>query len=165
MDMQEFVSGCRSCDPRTDPDRASELLKAAAELGATILIKREKNSAVPYQQVIDAYNENCGKLPKATKLTDKRKRAIRSCMAQGFSIDDMREAFRKAASTPFLTGKNERGWRASFDFIIKPDNMQKILEGVYGTAVPQNDPPSYDLDLYMQHVLYNTPKIKQEAIT
>ena len=159
MDMREFVSGCRSCDPRTDPDRAGELLKAAVELGEAILKMREKNSAVPYQQVIDAYNQNCGSLPKATKLTDHRQRAIRSCLAQGFAADDMREAFRKAASSPFLTGENDRCWRANFDFIIKPDNMQKIIEGVYGSAAPQGD-HSYNLDLILQHALHNTPKIK-----
>lgn len=159
MDMREFVSGCRDCDPRADPNRAAELLKAAAELGEAILKNWEKNSAVPYQQIIDAYNQNCGSLPKATKLTDKRKRAIRTCAAQGFSVDDMREAFQKAASTPFLTGQNERGWRANFDFIIKPDNMQKILEGAYGSAVPQGE-HSYDLDLIMQHAMHNTPKIR-----
>lgn len=160
MDMQEFVSGCRSCDPHTEPDRADELLKAAAELGEAILKKREKNASIPYQQIVDAYNENCNKLPKATKLTDNRKRAVRSCMAQGFSVDDMREAFRKANETPFLTGQNKDGWRANFDFIIKPANMQKILEGAYGVAVTRNNSHSYDLDLFMQHVLENTPKIK-----
>lgn len=134
MDMQEFVSGCRNCDPRTDPDRADELLRAAAELGEAILKKREKTVSVPYRQIIDAYNENCGKLPKATKLTDKRRRAIRSCMAQGFTANEMCRAFKTAAATPFLTGANSRSWRANFDFIIKPDNMQKILEGAYGTA-------------------------------
>ncbi len=134
MDMREFVSGCRSCDPRVDPDLADDLLKAAAELGEAILKKREKSASVPYRQIIDAYNESCGSLPKATKLTDKRKRAIRSCMAQGFTADEMCRAFRFAASTPFLTGENDRRWRANFDFIIKPDNMQKILEGAYGTA-------------------------------
>lgn len=159
MDMREFVSGCRECDPRAAPDRAAELLKAAAELGEAILKNREKNSAVPYQQIIDAYNQNCGSLPKATKLTDKRKRAIRTCAAQGFSVDDMREAFQKAASTPFLTGQNERGWRANFDFIIKPDNMQKILEGAYGSAATQGE-HSYNLDLIMQHAMHNTPKIR-----
>ena len=159
MDMREFVSGCRSCDPRTDPDRAGELLKAAAELGEAILKKREKNSAVPYQQIIDSYNQNCGKLPKATKLTEKRKRAIRSCLAQGFTVEEICEAFQKAASTPFLTGENDRCWRANFDFIIKPDNMQKIIEGVYGSADPQGD-HSYNLDLILQHALYDTPKIK-----
>lgn len=159
MDMREFAEGCRECDPRADPDRAAELLRYAAELGEAILKKREKAAAVPYQQIVDAYNEMCGKLPKVKKLIDKRKRAIRTCMAQGFSADDMREAFRQAASTPFLTGKNERGWRANFDFIIKPDNMQKILEGAYGAAVQQNE-HSYDLDLFMQNAIYNTPKIE-----
>lgn len=137
MDMQEFVEGCRWCDPHSDPDRAAELLKYAAELGEAILKNREKSASVPYQQIKDAYNDNCGKLPKVTKLTPKRQRAIRSCMAQGFTADEICEAFSKAASVPFLTGQNERGWRANFDFIIKPDNLQKILEGVYGSAVQQ----------------------------
>lgn len=158
MDMREFVSGCRECDPHDEPERAAELLRNAAELGAAILKSREKSAAVPYQQVIDAYNDNCGNLPKATKLTDKRRRAVRSCMAQGFTVDEICEAFRKAAETPFLTGQNERGWRANFDFIIKPDNMQKILEGAYGTAV-QGD-HSYNLDLIMEQAMYSTPKIR-----
>lgn len=158
MDMKEFAEGCRECDPRADPDRATELLRYAAELGEAILKKREKNSAVPYQQVIDAYNELCGKLPKVKKLIDKRKRAVRTCMAQGFSLDDIREAFRKANETPFLTGQNKHGWRANFDFIIKPDNMQKILEDTYGPAA-QNE-HSYNLDLFMQNAIYNTPKIE-----
>lgn len=135
MDMQGFIEGCHNCDPRSDPDRAAELLKSAAELGEAILKKREKAASVPYRQIMEAYNDICcGKLPMAAKVTDKRKRAIRSCMAQGFDFTEMCEAFKKAASTPFLTGKNDRRWRANFDFIIKADNMQKILEGAYGTA-------------------------------
>lgn len=159
MDMREFVSGCRDCDPRAEPDRAAELLKYAAELGAAILKNREKSAAVPYQQIVDAYNQNCGSLPKATKLTEKRKRAIRTCIAQGFTVDEICEAFRKAASTPFLIGENDRFWRASFDFIIKPDNLQKIIEGAYGSAAPQES-HSYNVDLIVQHAMANTPKIK-----
>lgn len=159
MDMQEFVSGCRNCDPRADPERAEELLKAAVKLGEAILKNREKNASVPYQKIVDAYNQNCGKLPKATKITEKRKRAIRTCTAQGFTLDDICEAFRKAASTPFLTGENDRYWRANFDFIIKPDNMQKILEGAYGSAAPQGE-HSYNVDLIVQHAMNNTPKIR-----
>lgn len=162
MDMKEFVEGCRACDPRAAPDRAAELLKYAVQLGEAILKKREKSAAIPYQQIMDAYNENCGKLPKATKLTDKRKRAIRTCITQGFSIDEICEAARKAASTPFLTGAGERGWRANFDFIIKPDNMQKIIEGAYGSAASK-DEHSYNLELYVQHAMTHTPQIKKEV--
>lgn len=159
MDMQEFVEGCKSCDPRTDPERAEELLNAAAKLGEAIIKNREKNASVPYQRIVDAYNQNCGSLPKATKLTEKRKRAIRTCMAQGFTADEICEAFHKAASTPFLTGENDRFWRANFDFIIKTDNLQKILEGAYGSAAPQES-HSYNVDLIVQHAMNNTPKIR-----
>lgn len=164
MDMQEFVSGCKECNPRSDPDRAAELLKAAAELGEAILKNREKNNAaVPYQQIADSYNEICGNVfPKVTKLTDKRRRAIKACMAQGFTAEDLYSAFRKAASTPFLTGKNERSWRAGFDFIMKPDNLQKIIEGVYGTAAVPAQEHSYNLDRLMTHAMNTTPKIRKE---
>lgn len=162
MEMWEFVEGCRTCDPRAEPDRAGELLKAAVQLGEAILKSREKSAAIPYQQIIDVYNANCGKLPKATKLTDKRRRAIRACITQGFSVDEICAAVRKAASTPFLTGAGERGWRANFDFIIKPDNMQKIIEDAYGLADKQSE-HSYDLDLFIQHAMTNTPKIKKEV--
>ncbi len=37
----------------------------------------------------------------------------------------------KINSTPFLVGQNDRGWNASFDFVMKPDKAQEILEGVY----------------------------------
>lgn len=49
--MQEFVQGCKNCDPRTEPDRADELLKAAAELGEAILKQREKSkTTIPYPE-------------------------------------------------------------------------------------------------------------------
>lgn len=162
MNMQEFVQGCKNCDPRTEPDRADELLKAAAELGEAILKQRErkaKEPAIPYQQIVDDYNSICGKkLPKVTKLTDKRKRAIKTCIGQGFTVNELKEAFQKASSIPFLTGKNERGWVANFDFVIKPDNLQKILEGVYG--LPEQNNHSYNLDLLFEYALTHTPVIK-----
>jgi len=37
----------------------------------------------------------------------------------------------KINSTPFLVGQNDRGWNASFDFVMKPDKASEILEGVY----------------------------------
>lgn len=134
MDMQEFVQGCKNCDPRTEPERADELLRAAAELGEAILKQREKTkTTIPYQQIADSYNAVCGEvLPKVTKLTDKRKRAVRTCMTQGFTADDLYKAFNQAASTPFLTGKNERGWRRILILLSSPTIYKKSLRGLTG---------------------------------
>ena len=118
--------------------------------------KPEKINAEEYQHILNAYNDNCGSLPKVAKLTEKRRRAIRLCVEQGFSDDDFCAAFKKAASTPFLTGDNDRKWRANFDFIVKPDNLQRIIEGAYGSG--QENSHSYNLDKIMDYYENNPPK-------
>lgn len=162
MDMQDFVAGCKECDPTSDPERAAELLRAGAELGEAILKKRMADK-IDYAAVVDSYNTICGgRLPKVTKLTDKRKRSIKNCLAQ-FTAEDLSKAFKAAVNTPFLTGRNDRCWTANFDFIIKPDNIVKILEGAYGAAAPAPSAApaaknvvgehSYDLDLLLEHAM------------
>lgn len=40
--------------------------------------------------------------------------------------------FKQMSESAFLNGKNNSGWRASFDWIIKnQDNALKVLEGKY----------------------------------
>lgn len=120
--------------------------------------KTENLSADQYQQILNTYNDCCGKLPKATKLTDKRKRAIRICLEQGFTLDDFRDAVKKAALIPFFNGNGDRNWRANFDFIIKPDNLQKIIEDTYGSG--QENSHSFDTDKLFEHALNTVPTIK-----
>jgi hypothetical protein len=38
-------------------------------------------------------------------------------------------------ASPFCRGETgDRGWRASFDFLLKPDTATKVLEGKYDDA-------------------------------
>lgn len=135
---------------------AERVGSAAPKAKSTASKKPEKINAEEYQHILNAYNDNCGSLPKVAKLTEKRRRAIRLCVEQGFSNDDFCAAFKKAASTPFLTGDNDRKWRANFDFIVKPDNLQRIIEGAYGLG--QETSHSYNLDLIFEHAMNTTPK-------
>ena len=41
------------------------------------------------------------------------------------------EAITKAVNSDFLKGQNQKNWSASFDWIIKPTNFEKILSGNY----------------------------------
>ena len=154
--MQEFVKDCSECDPRKEPERADELLKAAAELGVAILKQHKtQKTDIPYQQIVNEYNRICGGvMSKVTKLTDKRKRSLKNCINQGFTVDDIYTAFKKAVTVPFLTGKNERSWVAGFDFIIKPDNLVKIIEGAYGDGIVKNiGEHSYDLNMILEQAV------------
>ena len=87
---------------------------------------------IPYQQIVDDYNSKCVNLPKVVILSDKRKTAIKRI----FNNKDIGQAglsmaFSRVADSDFLNGKNKQGWKASFDWILNPTNIAKILEGNY----------------------------------
>lgn len=85
--------------------------------------------------IMEKYNAVCKKLPPATRLTDKRKRAILKLLKDGYDIDEL---FRKAAQSRFLGGDNARKWHASLDWLLIPSNALKVIEGNYSpiSAVP-----------------------------
>ena len=46
----------------------------------------------------------------------------------------------KLSNSQFLTGDNDRGWKASFDFLLQEKSFLKLLEGAYsGTAKNQQN--------------------------
>ncbi len=52
------------------------------------------------------------------------------------------EACRAIAGSTFCTGQNDRGWRATFDFVIKDQNTAaRILEGAYADKAPHKTGP------------------------
>ncbi|MCM1167908.1 MAG: hypothetical protein NC401_18140 [Ruminococcus sp.] len=83
---------------------------------------------VDYKQILERYNSVCKNLPPATRLTNKRRRAISRLMKDGYDLDEL---FRKAAQSGFLGGKNKEQWHANFDWILDPEHALKILEGNY----------------------------------
>jgi len=90
-------------------------------------------------QAVEAYNRILGDaLPKVTRMTSTRKSAINARvrdLAERSRVDWWEQYFEVVKSRGFLLGENDRGWRADFDWLLKPAHMQKILEGGYsGTA-------------------------------
>lgn len=82
------------------------------------------------QQIQDLYNEICISFPKCTALSEARKKSIRARL-NTYTIDDFKKVFSMAEQSDFLKGRNNRDWRANFDWIIKDSNFAKILDGNY----------------------------------
>ena len=114
-----------------------ELEKEKREKKKTIDSK-ESSSSSQIDTFLTLYHEICTSLPKVRSLTDKRKKAIKTLLSK-ISLEEIKEAFEKVESTPFLKGENDRGWKATIDFLVKHDNLVKILEGFYD-APNQNKP-------------------------
>lgn len=96
-----------------------------------ISIEDERGNKVDYQTVVDAYNDICISFPRLTKLSDKRKKAIRARIRAGYTVDDFKQLFVLAEESSFLKGKNGRDWSATFDWLIADGNMAKVLDGNY----------------------------------
>lgn len=96
------------------------------------------------KNVIDLYHEHCPSLPKIVKLTDVRKRAIRARL-KTYTENDLVTAFDKAEASDFLR-KGSGTWNgASFDWIMNPRNLVKILEGNYDNKTTRGKEQELDL--------------------
>lgn len=89
------------------------------------------NNNTTNQLIVDMYNATCVSFPKVTKLSDRRKKAIKARFNQGYSIQDFKRLFEMAEGSSFLKGGNNRSWSASFDWLITDANMIKVLDGNY----------------------------------
>ncbi len=124
--------------------------------------KSDECGNIDYEKIAEQFNEICKSLPKITTLSKTRKKNIDRAYTQ---LDGkFSELFRKVEKSDFLTGKNGI-WTSGFDWIIKPENMIKILEGNYDnrpvTSVkrqsPGGYPPTYSLEEYENQSIIDYP--------
>ena len=92
--------------------------------------KEGEREIIDYQHIVDMFNSLCPSFPSVKSLSDARKKAIKARL-NTYSIDDFEEVFKKAESSAFLKGGNDRNWTANFDWLIKDSNMAKVLDGNY----------------------------------
>ena len=79
-------------------------------------------------------------------MTDKRKGSLNARLRE-YGKQKLAIAIQKAARSDFLNGQNDRAFIATFDWILKPNNFPKVLEGNYDNDkfnFSNNKPTGYD---------------------
>lgn len=105
--------------------------------------------SVDYERFKNLYNDICTNLPHVKMLSEKRKKAIRAFLKQ-LTVDDFKTVCMKANVSGFMTGKNDRGWKADFDFLVRVDKAINILEGKYSN---NKESGSFDTDEFYEAAL------------
>ena len=87
---------------------------------------------IDYKAVINFFNEETQGVFGYLKypIGKSRKESIRARITE-FGKDGFAEMVRKATKSDFLKGDGNKGFVAKFDWMIRPSNFQKILEGNY----------------------------------
>lgn len=111
--------------------KESKEIEEVKEINNNIVAKATPPEKINYESFIDYFNGTCSNFPKVLKITQKRKNAI-SVILKKYTKQQIADALKIANESEFLTGDNNRGWKADFDFLIKENTITKIIEGSYG---------------------------------
>ena len=90
-----------------------------------------QQSPIPFAQIVELYHEICTSYPKLRAIEGNRQKQIAARWKKYGGIEAFRELFEKAEASAFLKGDNDKAWAADFDWLIRPTNMSKVLEGKY----------------------------------
>ena len=93
--------------------------------------KGGQQQPVPFTQIAELYHAICTSYPQLRAIEGNRQKLIAGRWKKYRTLDAFRELFEKAEASDFLKGDNDRGWTADFDWLIRPTNMSKVLEGKY----------------------------------
>lgn len=111
--------------------------------GEEVPSESDESDKINYNALMDMFNKMFeGKLPKITAMTDKRKKAVKARSSEHGEKAIM-DVLDNVCQSPFLLGHNNQNWSCDFDWIFRPTNFIKILEGNYnGTRLSKNQQDS-----------------------
>ena len=114
------------------PNGPIEVPKGAnrnAQTGQPIPDNKPDNKPDIYIQVKEKYNLACKDMPSIIKITETRKKQIDKRLKE-YDLETILKVIEIAGKSDFLSGRTG-DWKANFDWIMKPANFIKILEGNY----------------------------------
>ncbi len=106
---------------------------------SVVLVDSKKKTVIDYQEIIDVFNKVCSMLSHAS-VTAERKRKI-NALLKTYTLDQIGYVFIKASQSNYLIG-NKVDWKADLDWILKPVNFTRILEGTFDNYQVKKKEPS-----------------------
>ena len=96
--------------------------------------QENSKSEIDFSQLETFFNETMVKsdavIPKIQKLTDKRKTVVRA-RCREYGKEAIMQVILNASKSSFLNGGGSQGFKADFDWLFRPNNFPKVLEGNY----------------------------------
>jgi hypothetical protein len=112
---EDSMSDCKPPDPPPPPSAPS--------------------TPIDFEKLVRWFNETTGGVFGSVRLPigEPRKKLLRARIAER-GEESFYEVVNNAMNSHFLRGQNNRGWMATFDWLIKPTNYDKVLSNNYKNA-------------------------------
>jgi len=96
----------------------------------------------PERQAYDLWNEFAARIPiwpRARELTEPRRQSLKARVRELGGLDGFRHLLEKAEAAKFIREEGMNGW--GLDWLLKPANLQKVLDGNYDDDRRRRGPP------------------------
>lgn len=100
------------------------------DVGMSTHMETGNENRIDYEYIIGNYHSLCPKMNKVQVINETRKGFMNARVGE-YGIDKVINVLRLAGESPFLNGKNDKVWKADFEWIMRPTNFVKIMEGKY----------------------------------
>jgi uncharacterized protein YdaU (DUF1376 family) len=110
----------------SDTEEERKKVEATPPSPVAAIVKKITHS-FDMEKALEAWNHMASThgLPKVQNFTAPRKAKLLK------RLEGWQAAMDKIAQSPFLTGDNDRGWKADFDFVLQQASFTKLMEGKY----------------------------------
>jgi hypothetical protein len=142
-----YIAGSRTARTREAAEAAAN--KCLMDDGRCLMADvrgKMSDEKMAFDEVVAFFNEQMkGKaIPQVAIITQQRRQAFDTLIeTTGIDIMSVKQAIVNAAASDFLNGKGQKGWVASFDWMLVPQNFQKVLENFYRNNLQQTSQVQY----------------------
>ncbi len=159
------ASAC-ACDGRNDAlaDAPAGVPGFDDDVGAG---KRTTPNACPHKEIVALYHEVLPELRSVRTWNATREKRLRARWREDRrrqSLSWWREYFERVRASGFLTGK-KTDWSADFDWLVRPTNMAKVLEGKYDDSPSHESAPSNESAPQKQKTKTNVETLFRELVS
>ena len=107
------------------------------------------------ETAVREYNENCKSLePLTGELSYHQGRLVVEAFKELHDVS-FAEYFQRVEGSAFLTGKSSRSFKADFNWLIRPENVAKVLSGKYDKNYGNNAAPDEPERIYNADDLFD----------
>lgn len=122
-----------------DKDKDKDIIDITNVISKSSVEDEPQSPKIDTKEIKEFWNSHNGNMSKILDIKGERLRHVKARVRE-YSLDQLKEAILKAEASDFMNGKNDRGWTASFDWILKPSKFVKVLEGNYDNRAEKKPP-------------------------
>lgn len=139
VDTEEFAVDCQPGVSEVSADCRQGVIEGRKGMEGKEGKGMEEKAVQPEVVLWNSIAGSCG-LPKVAALSPDRATHLSARRRDRFWVENLHAAVMRIAGSSFCLGANDRGWKADFDWLLRPGTVAKVMEGKYDARTVRKGP-------------------------